>query len=516
MTQAGRVALNTAVSYSRSLLALFLGLFSARWVLNALGQQDYGLYGVVGSLLISISFLNITLSGSVSRFYAFAIGSARKDSPEASEHDLRGWFNAAIVIHCGLGLILVGIGLPLGEYAIRNILSIPLERIEACIWVLRISVFSSLIGLVAVPYCAFYTAYQYIAELTVFDMLRTLLNFLGAYFLLSVKSDRLIAYSIMMATFSVFITLVQLWRARFQFPVRMSLRYFHIELSRVKEVLRYGALKLMGVLGWLFKAHGSAFVINLNFTPNENAAYSVANQVVLYSTSLASAMVNAITPALTTFAGAGDIQKVQSYTVRVCKYSGFLVALFAAPLICDIDYVLEIWLDHPPLYCSNLCGLFLVSFLVDTMSVGCMTAISTETRIGRWQSTESFILVAAIPILYICYKSNLAFVTIGYVFVMVSILIVCERLYFCKCIIGVSPFHWFRHVLIPIGAIFILGCLLGGLIKECMPQTFLRLIIVAATTSFTIVSLFLAFAADSVERQLMLRFINKLWMRVAR
>ena len=49
-----------------------------------------------------------------------------------------------------------------------------------------------------------------------------------------------------------------------------------------------------------------------------------------------------------------------------------------------------------------------------------------------------------------------------------------------------------------------------------MPQTFFRLIIVAATTSFTIVSLFLAFAADSVERQLMLRFINKLWMRVAR
>ena len=187
MTQAGRVALNTAVSYSRSLLALFLGLFSARWVLNALGQQDYGLYGVVGSLLISISFLNITLSGSVSRFYAFAIGSARRDSPEVSEHDLRGWFNAAIVIHCGLGLILVVIGLPLGEYAIRNILSIPLERIEACIWVLRISVFSSLIGLIAVPYCAFYTAYQYIAELTVFEMLRTLLNFFGAYFLFSVK-----------------------------------------------------------------------------------------------------------------------------------------------------------------------------------------------------------------------------------------------------------------------------------------------------------------------------------------
>ena len=69
-----RIALNTVVSYSRSLLALFLGLFSARWVLEALGQDDFGLYGVVGSLLVSISFLTVSLSGSVSRFYAFAIG----------------------------------------------------------------------------------------------------------------------------------------------------------------------------------------------------------------------------------------------------------------------------------------------------------------------------------------------------------------------------------------------------------------------------------------------------------
>ena len=46
-----RIAVNAAVTYARSLIALVLGLFSARWVLAALGAVDFGLYAVVGSMM---------------------------------------------------------------------------------------------------------------------------------------------------------------------------------------------------------------------------------------------------------------------------------------------------------------------------------------------------------------------------------------------------------------------------------------------------------------------------------
>lgn len=513
MTQTNRLALNTVVSYSRSLLALFLGLFSARWVLQALGQDDYGLYGVVGSLLASISFVNVSLSGSISRFYAFSIGAARNMDTLAAEHALRGWFNAALIIHCGLALLLLFVGLPLGEYAIRNILVIPPERMTACIWVFRLSVFSSLVGLIVVPYCAFYTAYQYIAELTVFEMIRTMFNFICAYILLHVKSDRLVAYSLMMASISVMVTLAQLWRSQYQFPVRMSLRSFHFEFSRVKEVLRYGFLKLMGVLGWLFKAHGSAFVINLSFSPRENATYSLANQVVVHSSALAASMINAIAPALTTLAGAGESEKMRAYAVRTCKMSGGLVTLFAVPLICEMDYVLTVWLKTPPPNAVEVCVLFLIAFLIDTMSAGCMTAIGTKTNIGVWQFSESIILVSSVPILWVCYRHSFAFLSIGYVFIFLSVLIVCERLYFSKRIVGISPRQWFRQVLIPVGTIFACGCLCGNLITGVMTKTIFRLISVVGATSMITILLFWLLAMDATERLLLTRVLGRIVRR---
>lgn len=48
MTPNRRIFLNIIAMYGRSLYALVCGLFTARWVLEALGQVNFGLYGLVG------------------------------------------------------------------------------------------------------------------------------------------------------------------------------------------------------------------------------------------------------------------------------------------------------------------------------------------------------------------------------------------------------------------------------------------------------------------------------------
>ncbi len=78
MTANKRIFLNVIATYGRSLFGLACGLFSARWVLEALGKEDFGLYGVVGVLTILMSFLNMMLSGALGRCYAFSIGEVKK------------------------------------------------------------------------------------------------------------------------------------------------------------------------------------------------------------------------------------------------------------------------------------------------------------------------------------------------------------------------------------------------------------------------------------------------------
>ena len=59
MTPGTRIFVNMIASYGRSLFSIGLGLFSLRWVLEALGASDYGLYAVVGHLIQQVEHLKL-------------------------------------------------------------------------------------------------------------------------------------------------------------------------------------------------------------------------------------------------------------------------------------------------------------------------------------------------------------------------------------------------------------------------------------------------------------------------
>jgi hypothetical protein len=195
MNPSTRILLNALATYGRSVVALLLGSYSTRWVLSALGATDFGLDGVVGSVILFITYLNATLSGSVARFYAYSIGLDQSNKKNDEHCDLRHWFNIAIFIHTLFPLILIAIGYPLGMYAVKNWLVIPPDRINACIWVFRFSALSAFVSMITVPYIAMFQAKQYIMELSLVSIVQTVISFICAYKLATVQSDHLIFYA---------------------------------------------------------------------------------------------------------------------------------------------------------------------------------------------------------------------------------------------------------------------------------------------------------------------------------
>ena len=69
-----RIAKNTMFLYIRMFLMLFVGLFTSRIVLNALGETDYGIYNIIGGVVVLFSFLNQALTSAKQRFLNFNIG----------------------------------------------------------------------------------------------------------------------------------------------------------------------------------------------------------------------------------------------------------------------------------------------------------------------------------------------------------------------------------------------------------------------------------------------------------
>lgn len=60
-----RVAKNTIYLYMRTGVTMLVSLYTSRIVLNALGVEDFGIWGVLGGLVSMFGFINSSLSSSV-------------------------------------------------------------------------------------------------------------------------------------------------------------------------------------------------------------------------------------------------------------------------------------------------------------------------------------------------------------------------------------------------------------------------------------------------------------------
>ncbi|CAG37943.1 lipopolysaccharide biosynthesis protein [Desulfotalea psychrophila] len=493
MNPSHRIIINTAATYTRSVFAIGLALFSSRWVLNALGQTDFGLFTVVGSLIIFISFLNSVMAASASRHFAYAMG---QGNPE----EVKRWFNAAFSIHLCLATGLILTGWPLGEYVIANYLTIPADRISACLWVFRISLVSTFFGMVSVPFIAMFTAKQHMPEIASWGMVQSVLTFILAFFLTQASGDRLLWYAGGMAMIPVFVQSCQIFRALFLFRECAVERRYWFDKKRLKEIFSFAIWNLIGCLGALLRNQGSAILLNIFFGAKVNAAYAIANQVSAQTNQLSAAMMGAFSPEITSCEGRGDRERMLSLSLRSTKFATILILLFAIPLMTEMEYVLKLWLRQPPEYTAMFCRLILTTFLIDRLTSGYMLAINAHGRIAVYQATLGTSLVLTLPLAWLFLKLGYPPTSVGVAFIITMTVCSLGRVLWGQRLLGMPVTKWLTSVLIPCGMVAT-AATLSALLSRCLlSPSFSRLVL---TTAVCIVVSLLAswlWALDDSER----------------
>lgn len=384
MTHNQRIALNTVATYGRSLLSLGVGLFSSRWVLMSLGAEDLGLYGLVAGLVTFISFFNGLFSGSITRFYAYSVGEVNR--PSCSREGLencRKWFNTAVLVHSVLPLVFVAIGYPICEYAVRHWLVIPENRIADCVWVLRFVCLTTLVSMMTVPVSAMYTAKQKIAELTVYSVCGTLLNFaFVAYMVTHPGRAWLKSYAGFSCLLSALPNLIITIRAFMIFPECHFYRAYWFDWKRIRELCQYSFWSMLGGLGYMIDIQGQSVLVNKGFGPAFNATSGIAGAVGGHCATLSSALSTAFQPAIINLEGAGQRQKMLDLSYGGAKVSMLLCMIFVLPLMAELDTVLTLWLKTPPPQITQACFWVLISVLVRQMAFGLETTLAAINKVG--------------------------------------------------------------------------------------------------------------------------------------
>ena len=482
-----RIVLNIIATYGRTLVGVACGIFSTRWVLMALGKEDFGLYGLVASLVIFMSFLNIQFAGALSRYYAFAVGEAKiASNPECALEECRKWFSVGVAIHTVVPLLLVAVGYPVGAWAIRSgLVGVPLYRVDACIWLWRFVCISSFVGMLNVPFSAMYTAKQYVAELTIYSLVQTIVRTAFIYYMTLRKADWLVIYGFASCLILIVPELLICMRAIVVFPeCRLRVRYMVLG-EYMKKLASYAGWQTFGVLGYLARHQFLTVVVNRCFGPKVTASFTIGGTVSGEAAALTGALNTAFSPAITTACGEGDWHKVRTMSYQACKYGTLLTLVFAIPMGLEMQEILRLWLKEVPQWADGICLAMLAVVVVEKLTLGHMIGMNASGRIALFQVCRGTACLTAIPF------AIFAALVFHHVYAVAAALLFttcvasCLDVWLARTRIGLSARHWMVKIILPLLLVTMMSSAIGFSTRFFMPQSFWRIIV---TTAFVLAS----------------------------
>lgn len=353
-----RIAKNTLMLYIRMLLSMVVSLYTSRVILNTLGVEDYGIYGVVGGVVSMFSFFNASMSGATSRFLTFEMG-------KGNFQRLKETFSSALIVHIGIALVVLVLAETIGLWFLTNKLVIPEDRMYAAHWVYQLSIFSMIVGVTQVPYGASIIAHEKMDVYAYVEILNVTLKLLIVYLLVIGNFDKLILYAVLTLLVSVIIAFIYRIYCIGKFEeCRFYMMWKH---EILKNLLFFSFCNLYGNVGSVANLQGTNFVINNFFGVVLNSASSIAMTVSNVVNSFSSNILVVFRPRITKSYAQGDIESFQNIFLWAIKIILLVYIVIAIPVFVEINTILSLWLKNVPPFTNTFCRCILVNIYFETL-----------------------------------------------------------------------------------------------------------------------------------------------------
>lgn len=393
------IATNTMLLYLRMIITVVISLYISRVVLNILGVIDFGIYNVVGGIVIMFGFLNSAMTASTQRFLTFELG-------KGNEARLKQVFSISVSLHILIAFIILLLSETVGVWFLNTKLMIPAGRLYAANWVFQLSVFTLIITILGVPFDAAIIAHERMKILAFTSIAEVILKLLVVYLLALFGFDKLIFYAVLIFFVSLIVRIVYIIYCFTKFQ-ESHYRFFW-EKKLVAQMTGFAGWNLLGVFAGIGYNQGVNVLLNLFFGPVINAARGISFQVMGAVNQLVTNFQIAVNPSITKTFAEADEDKMYKLIFTSAKFSFYLLLLFILPLIIELKLVLSLWLKNVPEYTESFTRLILIDVLICSLSGPLQILAQATGRIRNYQLIVSIILLLNLPLSYLLLKKGFA------------------------------------------------------------------------------------------------------------
>lgn len=436
-----RIYQNTGLLYIRQLVTLVVGLLTTRIVLQCLGVENYGIYNVVGGVIVLFSFLGSTITAATQRYLSFYLG--KGDCDQAREY-----FSISLLLQMGCALIVSLLGITIGAWVVNYVLDIPESRGTAALIVYGTTIAMFAIRLIRSPFEALVIAHEKMSFFAYFSIIEALLRLGAVAVLTQLSGDLLIAYGFLCLIASFVSLLLCVVYCRHSFT---DFRFVPTwNRSKYSEFISFFGWNVFGSIAHICKDQGSSIMINVLFGVTHNAAMGIARRLSGVLNSFVVQFQFAARPRIVKTYSNGDSTRLITLVADVSRLSFCLMFLLVFPAFLNVEALLTLWLSEPPKYAAPFCRAMLIFNLVECLSGPLWAAIQATGKIRNYQIVASALLMLNLPISYFFLVHGAPAQTLYVVATAISIILMFARLLFLKQLIGLKIVTFFRAVFIRI------------------------------------------------------------------
>lgn len=495
-----RIAKNTLFLYFRMLFMMAISLYTNRVVLDKLGVTDFGIYNIVGGIVVMLGFLSGCMSNSVQRYLSYELG-------KNNTVGVNRVFNVALVVHVCIAVFVLLVMETVGLWYLNTHMNIPAARISAANWVFQCSLLTMMFTIMQVPYNAIIVSKEKMSIYAYISILEVTLKLLVVYILAIGSYDRLKLYGLLIMLVTIGVLMVY----RIYCIRKFEEAKFRVvkDWSLFKDLISFSGWNMLSEVAWTFTGPGVNLILNVFYGPAVNAARGLAEQINGAVSRFVQNFQIAVNPQLIKLYAADEIEEMTKLLFRSTRFSYFLLFTLSLPLITEMDYILHLWLKVVPAYTTDFCQLILICSLVSVNSTLLPKIAWAYGKIRNYQIIVSVVLFLNFPLSYLVLKIGLSPLATTYVAILIQVFIIWTRLYLVSKMVGLSKSRYFHDVLLKNLTVTVAAVLLPMMLKYYMNDTLLSVvsIMIASGLSALLSSYFVGMEAK--EKSLVVNIAKK-------
>lgn len=437
----------------RMILVLIVGLYTSRVVLKVLGVDDYGIYSVVGSVVVFLTFLKMALTNATYRNIAIEIG--RK-----AEQRLKEVYSMSINCHIILAFIVWLILEIFGVWFLNTKLNIPDDRMTAANWLFQFSLLSFCVSIIQVPFNSNIIAHEKMNFYAVVGIVETVLKLVIVYLLVVSPIDKLISYGFLQLLVAIIVGICYMIYCKKTFADCIYIRYWDKKLG--KELISYSGWSLLVNASDVTANQSMSIFFNIFFGVVANASLGITHQVTSHLGAFLGNFTQSFNPQIIKSYAAKQYDYFLKMIFTASKMSYLLFMFIALPVVANIDFILTIWLGEYPNITPAFIRVIVLYSVFESTQQPFINAVHATGRIRTHQIMMASIKLSAIPMMYFVLWKGYSGTWMLAVWVAFTFIWCTVRTIYMHFLIDMSLKDYFKEVLFKILVVTVV----------CVPPTF--------------------------------------------